>query len=151
MKSAYSLFLFIVPLLLLSCEAPFNIDGPFRQRYVLNGIMNNDSTTQYVYISRTYRPTNETNPSSDTTDKFVPGCLVNIWYRDTAFTLRDTAVVRTDTSRYTDSVHFYYIKNLQPDPGKSIEIQAILPNGLLLKSSTEIGRASCRERVSNCV
>jgi hypothetical protein len=124
--------------LLYSCEAPLNVDAPFRQRYVLNGIMRSDSSIQYVYISRTYRPVNDINPLTDTSDKAVVGAQVNIWYKDTVLTLRDTVAVRTDTSRYKDSVHFYYIKNFKPDPGQNVEIEALLPNGFLLQSNTTL-------------
>jgi len=124
----------LTTLLLYSCEVPLNLDAPFRQRYVLNGIMRNDSSIQYVTITKSYRPANDNNPSTDTSDKSVTGAYVNIWYMDTAYTLRDSSVV----SQNKDSVHFYYIKNVKPEPGQNIEIQALLPNGLLLRSNTTL-------------
>jgi hypothetical protein len=141
MKIIFLLNIILAIFFLFSCEAPFNVDAPFRQRYVLNGIMRNDSSVQYVTITRTYRPPNETNPSSDTSDKSIIGANVNIWYQDTIYTLRDSSLF-IDTSSVRDTVHFYYIRNLKPDPGQSVQIQALLPNGLLLQSNTTLPNVS---------
>jgi hypothetical protein len=50
--------------------------------------------------------------------------------------------MRTDTSQYKDSVHFYYVKNLQPAEGEYVDIEALLSNGLLLKSTTQLPAVS---------
>jgi hypothetical protein len=137
MKTFFLINITLTALLLYSCETPLNVDAPFRQRYVLNGIMRNDSSVQYVSITRTYRPVNDINPASDTSNKFIVGANVNIWYNDTVYTLRDTSLF-IDTSGYKDTVHFYYIANLKPGPGQNMQIQAVLPNGLLLQSNTTL-------------
>ena len=137
MKIFLQIIIIFISLLLLSCEAPLNVDAPFRQRYVLNGIMRNDSSVQYVTITRSYKPANDINPSSDTSNKFIAGADVNIWYKDTIYTLRDSPLT-ISTPGYKDSVHFYYIRNLKPDPGQNLQIQALLPNGLLLQSNTTL-------------
>ena len=51
--------------------------------------------------------------------------------------MRDTVIARTDPSRYGDSVRYYYNPDLKPGPGKVIEIDALLPNGLLLQSESK--------------
>jgi hypothetical protein len=137
MKIFLQIIIIFISLLLLSCEAPLNVDAPFRQRYVLNGIMMSDSSVQYVAITGTYRPANDINPISDTSDKSIIGAYVNIWYMDTVHTLRDSSLV-IDTSGHIDTVHFYYARNLKPNPGQNLQIQALLPNGLLLQSNTTL-------------
>ena len=144
MKIISLINIIISSLLLFSCETPLNVDAPFRQRYVLNGIMRGDSSIQYVNITRTYRPLNDINPSSDTSDKFIAGADVNIWYKDTIYTLRDSALL-VDSSGYKDSVHVYYVRNLKPDPGQNLQIQALLPNGLLLQSNTTLPDVSASD------
>ncbi len=124
-------------LLIFSCNNSVNPNAPFRQRYVLTGIMRSDTNYQVVTLSKSYQPEGGINPLSDSTDPAIVGAEVNIWYRDTLYRLRDSAIARTNTSRYTDSVHFYYVNNLKPLPNQALEIQALLPNGILLKSVTQ--------------
>ncbi len=78
MRNSIKLNIIFAALLLYSCEVPLNVDAPFRQRYVLNGIMRGDSSIQYLTITRTYRPVNNINPTSDTSDKSVIGANVNL-------------------------------------------------------------------------
>jgi hypothetical protein len=138
MKTFFKISLIFSTILLYSCEVPLNVDAPFRQRYVLNGIMRSDSSIQYITVTRSYRPVNDINPTSDTSDKSVIGATVNIWYKDTVYTLRDTSIVQKNSTNKNDSIHVYYVQNLKPDPGQNLAIEALLPNGLLLQSSSKL-------------
>jgi hypothetical protein len=100
--------------------------------------MRSDTNIQFVTLTKSYTPTDGLNPLSNTQDPYVAGAEVNIWYRDTLFELRDSAIARIDTLHYKDSVHFYYAKNLRPQPNEYVDIEALLPNGLLLQSTTQL-------------
>ena len=125
-------------LLCYSCNNTFDPNAPFRERYALNGIMRNDTTMQIVTLTRSYQPSDGVNPLSNTQDPAIVGAEVNLWYKDTLYPMRDTTFVRTDTSRYKDSVHCYYVSNLMPEENQYVDIEALLPNGRLLKSSTQL-------------
>ncbi len=138
MKDISIIILLILAVEFYSCDVPLNPNAPFRQRYALTGIMRNDTSVQIVTLTKSYQPTDGLNPLTNTIDPAVIGAEVNMWYRDTLYELRDTAIARTDTSQYKDSVHFYYVNNFQPQPGEYIDIEALLPNGLLLQSTTQM-------------
>ncbi|MCL5028099.1 MAG: DUF4249 domain-containing protein [Bacteroidetes bacterium] len=138
MKRFFFKIIFILPVVFYSCDVPLNPNAPFRQRYALTGIMRNDASVQLITLTKSYQPSDGLNPLSNTNDPAVIGAEVNMWYRDTLYELRDTTILRTDTSQYKDSVHCYYVNNLQPQPGEYIDIEAVLPNGLLLQSTTKL-------------
>jgi hypothetical protein len=138
MKKTLIIITALYALVFYSCDVPLNPNAPFRQRYVLTGIMRNDTSLQVVTLTKSYQPSDGLNPKSNTQDPAVIGAEVNIWYRDTLYELRDSTAIRTDTSQYKDSVHFYYAKNLRPATGEYVDIEALLPNGLLLQSTTQL-------------
>ncbi len=120
-----------------SCNNTFEPNAVFRERYVLTGIMRSDTTLQIVTITHTYRPEGTNiNPYSYTDAPYVIGAEVNMWYREKLYELRDTTLTRIDTTRYNEPVHCYYVNNLKPASNEYIDIEALLPNGLLLQSTT---------------
>jgi len=140
----YVMLLIITSLAMVnySCKNTFDPNAPFRERYVLNSILRSDTTLQIVTLSRSYEPADGFNPSTNNQDPAVIGAQVNIWYKDTLYPLRDTTFVRIDSSRYKDSVHCYYVNNLMPEENQYVDIEALLPDGRLLKSSTRLPEVS---------
>ena len=136
----YGILFFIIYFALInySCNNTFDPNAPFRERYALTGIMRSDTTLQIVTLSRSYEPGDGYNPLTNTQDPAILGAEVNLWYRDTLYPMRDTTIARVDTSRYKDSVHCYYVNNLIPEEDQYVDIEALLPNGRLLQSSTKL-------------
>ena len=130
-----SILLFLVIIGIYSCNDVVNPNAPFRERFILNGIMRNDTSYQVVTLSHSYQPDNF-DPLNYKEDPAIINAEVNIYYKAKLFHMRDTSIARTDTSRYTTPLHFYYNDQLKPEPNEDIEIDAILPNGLLLQSLT---------------
>ena len=125
-------------ILCCSCNNTFEPNAPLRVRYVLNGIMRSDTSLQVVTVSKSYEPNDGYNPMTSTQDPAVIGARISLLYKDSIYTMRDTVIARIDTSRYKDSVHCYYIRNLQPQDGEYVDISALMPNGFLLQASTEL-------------
>jgi hypothetical protein len=122
----------------LSCKNILEPNAPLRERYVLTGVMRSDTTLQIVTVTHTYRPPGPNrNPNSYTDAPYIIGAEVNMWYKEKLYQLRDTILTRIDTSRYDEPVHCYYVNNLKPAPNEFIDIEALLPNGLLLQSTTK--------------
>lgn len=131
----YLIIIFIV-FISYSCNNNFDPNAPFRERYVLNGIIRSDTSLQVITITHTYRPP-ESDPNSYTDSPYIEGAEVNMWYKYKLYELRDTVLQRNDTSRYKGPVHCYYVNNLRPEPNEYVDIEALLPNGLLLQSTTK--------------
>lgn len=135
MKKKLTLVLIIVISILffLSCDETLNPNAPFRERFSLNGIMRSDTSLQVITITHSYQPL-DNNPLSYTEDPAITNAEVNVYYDNKLYRMRDTSIVRTDTSHYNSSVRFYYNPELKPEANKTIEVDALLPNGLLLQS-----------------
>jgi Domain of unknown function (DUF4249) len=126
------ILIFIFISIFYSCNNIFDPNASLRERYVLTGIMRSDTSLQIVTITHTYRASGE-----GTDAPYIVGAEVNVWYKEKLFELRDTVITREDTSRYKEPVHCYYINNLKPASNQYIDIEALLPNGLLLQSTTQ--------------
>jgi hypothetical protein len=125
--------LIMISLLNISCDDSINPNATFRERYSLNGIMRSDTSYQIITLSHSYQP-NENDPLTYTEDPSIQGAEVNIYYDNKLYHMRDTSIARFDTSRYKSPIKYYYNSDLKPGPNKVIEIDAYLPNGLLLQS-----------------
>ncbi len=141
-KLGILLFAIVVVLSNYSCNNTFDPNATFRERYALNGIMRSDTTLQIVTLSKSYELGSNFNPLSNNQDPAVVGAQVNMWYRDTLYPMKDTTIARQDTSRYKDSVHCYYVNNLKPQADEYVDIEALLPSGILLQSSTKLPDAN---------
>jgi hypothetical protein len=100
--------------------------------------MRSDTTLQIVTLTGSYEPGDGFNPLTNHQNPAIANAQVNMWYKDTLYQMRDTIIMRQDTSRYKDPVHCYYVNNLKPQYNEYIDIEALLPNGLLLQSSTKL-------------
>lgn len=129
------LILFTLALLNYSCDESINPNAKFRERYILNGIMRGDTTFQTVTLAHSYQP-DGLDPLEFTDDPAIRNAEVNIYYDNKLYHMRDTTIVRLNTSHYQDSLKFYYNSELKPGPNQVIEIDALLPNGLLLQSES---------------
>ncbi len=136
-KKVFYVLILLLVIINYGCKNTFEPNAAFRERYVLTGVMRSDTSLQIVTITHTYRPEG-TNPNSYTNPPYVVGAEVDMWYKYKLYELRDTVLTRLDTSRYKGPVHCYYVKGLRPDPGEYVDIQALLPNGLLLQSTTQL-------------
>ena len=136
MKKSYLLFSSVLFLLTLSsCDQSFNPKADYHEKYVLNCILCGDTLYQAAVLSHSY-DVNGFDPYVNTTDPAITGADLRLWYNDTVYIFRDSVVTRLGNSRYDDSLRIYYLNNIHIDYDKPIEIEALLPNGKRLKSST---------------
>jgi hypothetical protein len=120
-------------LILTSCDESINPNAPFRERYSLNGIIKSDTSFQVITLTHSYQP-EDNNPLSYVEDPAITEAEVNVYYDNKLYRMRDTSIIRSDTTHYKTPLHFYYNSELKPGPNKTIEIDALLPNGILLQS-----------------
>ncbi len=133
MKNAL-LVLFIM-ILTFSCEENFNPYGGFKERYILTCILRGDTTFQTAYLTKTYS-VNNYDPYSYVNDVHVKGALIRVWNGDSINVFRDTSVQRAPNSKYTSPNSLYYTKNFKINTEKLVEIEAVLPDGKRLSSSS---------------
>lgn len=132
----------ILSLLFISCKEDFNPLGEYSERYSLNCVIKVDTSFQVATVTQSYLG-QTTDPFENTQDPFVDFVYIRMWYKGEVYIFNDSSITRTDKSRYNTDIKFYYINNLNPQPGNDLEIEALLPNGRRLKSVTRIpARAS---------
>ena len=136
MKRIYIIIIcFIIVISVVSCDQSFNPKGNYTEKYVLNCILRGDTSFQVAIISHSY-DVEGFDPYANTTDPAITGADLRLWYNDSVFVFRDTVVNRIGKTRYDDSLKIYYLPNIHLLFDKHVEIEALLPNGRRLKSST---------------
>ncbi|OGU54816.1 MAG: hypothetical protein A2V66_06945 [Ignavibacteria bacterium RBG_13_36_8] len=120
---------------LCSCEDEFDPYGDLRDKYILNCVINNDTTTQYATISKSYL-VESSNPASYTEDPSISGAEIVISYNDSARTFSEETIERQDLSRYTNLARIYSTHNLRAESNTEYHLSALLPDGRRLRAIT---------------
>jgi len=128
---------FVVAILVLfnACEDNVVITGDFYPKYMLNCVISGDTTAQYVTLLKNYM-VDESGQSISNENSFIDSAFVRIWYQDTVYILRDTTVDVLDSDQNLQTVQYYYTNEFKPDYGEELEIEALLTNGIRLKSTS---------------
>ncbi|RJP72281.1 MAG: DUF4249 family protein [Ignavibacteriales bacterium] len=130
----------------ISCDDSIDPKTTYKERYILNFIIRGDTTLQIATLTSSYN-VEGVDPSINEIDPAIKDADIKIWYNGEVYTLRDTTIARSDTSRYNNPVHCYYINNFPPAEGKSVIVKAELNNGKKLTAETKlpsnIGIDSC--------
>jgi hypothetical protein len=137
MRKSFLPILIIISLLFLSCSEDFNINAPKKDVYVLNCILQNENTIQYALLTKNVYTDNGAAPATIPDDRYIKNAVVKIFYNNSVYLLRDTTIQGIGNSS-TTSLNCYYIKNLVINPGTSISIEAITPDGTKLQSTAKI-------------
>ena len=88
------------------CENNFSPTGNFQKQLVVYGVLSNRSDSQYVRIYTTYNPPGN-NPAEHATDTGVHGANVTMTDDSTTYVLKETAIPRDDTTRYSSDIVGY--------------------------------------------
>jgi len=119
----------------ISCDDSIDPKTTFKERYILNFIIRGDTTFQVATLSSSYNVAG-IDPQVNEIDPAIKDADIKIWYNGDVFTLRDTTIARSDTSRYNTSVSYYYINNFTPGEGRPVIVKAELNNGRSLTAQT---------------
>lgn len=128
------LFGFVV--LITSCEENFNPKGKFQEKYVLNCVLRGDTSSQAAILTKSYSVPGF-DPYANTVDPALDSAVVRLWEGDSVYIFRDTLVDRIGNKRYDTPLKLYYINNFTPGFNENLKIEALLPNGRRLKSSSQ--------------
>ncbi|MDP2364533.1 MAG: hypothetical protein Q8M94_12290 [Ignavibacteria bacterium] len=127
----------IVAIVSFSCEENFSPKSDYVEKYILYCIINTDSTIQTSVLQRSYNVEGY-DPYLNTIDPSIKGADIRIRQGNNVFFMRDTSIIRSDTSRYKTPINFYYTDNFFIQGNDSLEIIATLPNGKKLSGITNL-------------
>ena len=138
MRIKYFSLLMLFSIIFISCEDGFSPKGTYDERYSLNCIIRGDTSLHVATAYKSYDVPN-IDPYENKNNSFIDGAFIRMWRgNDEVHIFRDSTMPRTDTSRFDTDIKYYYIKDFVPKEGDFLEIEALLPNGRRLKSSTTI-------------
>ncbi|MBU2492692.1 MAG: DUF4249 domain-containing protein [Bacteroidetes bacterium] len=135
------LLLGLILILVYSCEEDLNPNAEFLERNVLTCVVRSDTNYQVLTLTRSYQ-VEGLDPNENKIDPAIKNADVKMWYNNKAFQFKDSSVARINNERYNTPVSFYYNNEMKPTPGKDIEVEALLPNGLLLRSVTTVPKTN---------
>jgi hypothetical protein len=125
-----------------SCNEDFTPKGAFERKLVLHGILSTDRDTQYVRVNSTY-DTPDFDPLANADDPQVSDATVTLTASGKVYVLRDTLLLRSDTTRYQSLIHSYFVAGLTPLPNESFLLHVVSPAlGMSVASITLPGRAT---------
>lgn len=132
------IFLLLNLILIISCNENLDPFGDFKEKYVLNCIVRADTTFQVALLSKSYS-SNNYDPYSDSTNHSVDNSLIRLWNgNEIVSILKDTIIERSENDNYKNPYKVYYTNNFQPLPNSFVEIEAMLPDGKKLRSSSVV-------------
>ena len=107
----------------------------------MNCILRNYYPVQYAIISKNVYTENGAPPAQNNIDQNIRGANIKIFYNDSVFIMRDTTIQLADSGNIVQ-VNCYYLENLSIQPGKIINIEADIPDGQILRSTTQVEKIS---------
>lgn len=129
--------LILIVLLVISCEDEFVLENDFREGFVLNCIIDANSSYNIATISRTYKERDD-YPMQNYSDRFVKNADIYIKRGSTEFKLKDSLVTVQVGDNQSADISFYYTSQLTNTLSSFLSLVAILPNGDTLTSQTRV-------------
>lgn len=120
-----------------SCDDEVSPKSDFKDLYVLSCVIRTDTNYQAATVSRSY-DIEGYNPLEYTNDPFIKGAKIKVFYNNSVYNFRDTAITRSGDSRFKTPMNIYYVKGLQPQYSLPIRIEAEMPDGKILSAESEI-------------
>jgi hypothetical protein len=139
MKYFSIIILFLLSLVLFSCDDNISFKSEIEKNYSVNMILRGDTSLQTAYVSHVY-DVNGFDPFLLSTDPFVDNATVTINYTDTEalYLMRDTTDNSKLNPRYNSSSKYYFIDNFTPHSGKGIELKVHFDDGQVIYGNAEI-------------
>ena len=120
-----------------SCNQPFDPRGDLDERPVVFSLLSTDRDVQFVRVERSYMPAGY-DPLAYTSDNFVSDAAVTITNSGLTMRLRDTTLLRSDTSRFKGPLRAYVISPLRPLYGSSYAIRVESQQRVVATASVSI-------------
>ena len=96
----------------VSCNQPFDPRGELDPKPVVFSVISTDRNAQFVRVERCYMPAGY-DPTAYTADSFISNAVVTINGAGQARELRDTTLLRSDTSRFNFPIRAFVANPLK--------------------------------------
>lgn len=124
---------YLIATLFISCEEQITDNVEYKEIYSLNFIVRADTSIQYATITKSFeRSEKETQGKA----MFVSGAKIKLMYKNKVYFLKDTLITSKDNLNNRIEIPCYYLINFKPESNNKISVEAYLPNGKILKSSS---------------
>lgn len=118
-----------------SCNEDFNVQADFIQRSVLNTVLRSDTTSQVMSIYNSYP---ESQIFEDSIKPFISGADVKLWQNYELYQFDERTITTVNNEGKSVTNVYYVCDTLSIESGSTIDIEAILPNGILLTSTVNV-------------
>lgn len=135
MKNLVLLLVLTLGFVFYSCQENFSPKANFQEKYILNCIIQGDTSYQVAILTKSY-DVNGFDPYANTKDPSIAGADIRLRDGDSVYIFRDSVISADGKSRYDSTMKIYYLKNFQPNFNRELNIEVLLPNGRRLSSST---------------
>jgi hypothetical protein len=105
----------------VACNEEFTPKGKFEPTLVVYGILGGDRDIQFVRVSSTYN-TVGFDPKENSEDPQITDAVVTLSSAGSTIMLRDTLLLRRDSSRYKSLIHAYYVSGMRPTPNTRYQL-----------------------------
>ena len=105
----------------MACNQPFDPRAELDQKPVIFSVISTDRSTQFVRVEHSYMPA-DFDPLSNTSDNSIKNATVTITSPSLTVRLRDTMLVRSDTSRFKFPIRAYVAGSLVPSYGATYNL-----------------------------
>lgn len=136
-KSIFFFFITLNLIISISCDDNVDPKTDLQDVYAINCVISGDTSFQIATITRSYDIYGY-DPSTNDVDPFIKGAKIKLTYNGNGktYTFRDTSVARPLGSKYSTPMNFYYLSGFKPESNSKISIEAVVPNGQVLKSNS---------------
>lgn len=116
------------------CDEAFNPKTEHDEEYLLTCLISCDQNYQTATITHTF-DVDGYDPSIYDEDISIGGADIMLWYEDTVYVFKDSTLNDEDVTE-NNYKHFYYLENFNPEHNRVLELEATMPNGRKLHSTT---------------
>jgi len=129
-----SSIIFII-IVLLACDESFNPKTEYQEDYIVNAVINGDTTYQFITIQKSYNPT-DFNPLDFAEDTFISGADVSITYKDSVYLFAESTAKLENNPRFDGETAIYINNELIPETGSEMILHINLPSGKSIDATT---------------
>ena len=131
MRKLFYILSFVSLVFIISCEEEVNIKSDFQETYILNCLLNADTTYQVVYLSESF-DVDGYNSSTYRGDPFIKGARITIYQEGVEYEFNENQIDSLPGFNFSHPITIYETNNYQPKHNKNVRIQAVLPNGNII-------------------
>lgn len=130
--------LFIMLVLICSCSTEVEIVDNSKDFYIVNAVMNADSSIQYITVAKNYF-VEGSDPYENTADPFIKNAVVEVLDDfGPAHIFTPESMPRPEDARYQSELNYYKCEDFEILPNKTYKLNVKINNGPKLFSEIKV-------------